>query len=414
MSKDPTNIFILNSLKLPIIEDLYTLSNSTGISLKMIYLLSKNPGNFYTNHKIPKSDGTFRDIYSPNLSLKIIQRWILEEILCNIENSSEATAFKKGLNGPYENAAYHKDSLYFLQMDIKDFFPSITRKQVYYLFKNLGYNKFISNILANLSTLNNKLPQGGVCSPYLSNLICYKMDRRLKGLCSKRDILYTRYADDLTFSCNNKVALRKVKQVVEKIVINEGYLINHKKTRYSSPISPKKITGVTITSQKKLKADRQIKKKVRAMIHKAIVTGDYQHTNKILGYIAYINSIEKDYKEKIISYIEKLIDKQYKHFDKVVKAYNSNKFFRSLPDMTQVDINTQLADEKLKWELGIDVYDYYIFEEYKNMLEQRIDFMDKKGIFDQELKNEFERINDEVASSLEDEITPPKDDDIQF
>lgn len=400
MTKDPTNVFILNSLNLPIIEDLYTLSDATGISLKMIYLLTEKSEDFYTSIRIPKNNGGFRDIYSPNLSLKLIQRWILEEILYKIQSSSEAIAFKKKLNGPYENAFYHKENLYLLQMDIKDFFPSITREKVYYLFKNLGYNKFTSNVLSNLCTLNGKLPQGGVCSPYLSNLICYKMDHRLRGLCSKRDILYTRYADDLTFSCNNKIALRKLQQIVGKIVNDEGYSLNHTKTRFSSPSSTKKITGVTITSDKKLKADKHIKKKVRAMIHYAIVSGNYEKSNEILGYIGYINSIEKNYVKSIIKYIQKLTEKDFKYFNKIVTAYNNNKFFKSLPDMEQEELEKQLEESS---DTEILITDDIVTEFFKHMIEKRKKFFDERELFDQDLEDLYTMFFSDRDDVLEEE-----------
>ncbi|MEN2768064.1 reverse transcriptase domain-containing protein [Ornithinibacillus xuwenensis] len=214
---------------------------------------------------------------------------------------------------------------------ISTFYPSITREKVFILFKNLGYNNYISNILTNICTIYNELPQGGVCSPYISNLVCYKLDRRLIGLCAKRDINYTRFADDLTFSSDNKDVLKKVKNVIIDILYNEGFEINRKKTRFLSPISYKKITGLTINhknnkNKNRLTVNKLYKKKVRAMIHKAIFTGDYSEKNVILGYISYINSIESDFRSKIIRYVHKLI-KNYKH---LVDAYNNNKIFQEL------------------------------------------------------------------------------------
>ena len=44
------------------------------------------------------------------------------------------------------------------------------------------------------------LPQGAPSSPAISNLILRDFDRTVGSWCAQRDIAYTRYCDDLTFS----------------------------------------------------------------------------------------------------------------------------------------------------------------------------------------------------------------------
>lgn len=103
-------------------------------------------------------------------------------------------------------------------MDLKDFFPSVKREQVFNQFLQLGYNTYASNLLTNICTLDGSLPQGAVTSPYLANLVCFKMDIRIAGYCNKRDITYTRYADDLVFSCDNRDMLRKIYGMIRGII----------------------------------------------------------------------------------------------------------------------------------------------------------------------------------------------------
>lgn len=350
MKKNFTNSFILNALNLPIINDFEGLSNSVGISKTLLYLLSKKTFMFYNTFDINKRNGNKREINSPKYSLKLVQRWILVEILEKIKVSTESMAFRKGIgNGCKKNAEYHKYSLYLLQLDINDFFTSIKRERVFYLFKSLGYNSLVANILTNLCTYNGYLPQGGVTSPYLSNLICYKLDKRLKGLSSKRDIFYTRYADDLTFSCDNKVTLRKVKNVIEDIIIDEGFVINPSKTRLLSPSSHKVVTGITVNDSK-IKANKQMKRSVRAMIHNALVSGDYSKINRIIGYVAYINSIEEGYLEKIKAYTNNLIGKEYNYYSDIVESFNKNKIYNDLNDMAYNEFLFMDIDTENEWE----------------------------------------------------------------
>uniref|UniRef100_UPI003FA42189 reverse transcriptase domain-containing protein n=1 Tax=Enterocloster clostridioformis TaxID=1531 RepID=UPI003FA42189 len=69
-----------------------------------------------------------------------------------------------------------------------------------------------------MCVVDDELPQGAVTSLYLANLICRKLDLRIAGYCNKRNIVYTRYADDLTFSCDFRELLRKIYGMVKKIV----------------------------------------------------------------------------------------------------------------------------------------------------------------------------------------------------
>lgn len=333
MIKNFTNSFLQNSLNIPIIQNLDDLSNKIGLSKRILYLMSKKTNYFYNEIFIPKKDGTKRKIYSPSYALKLTQRWILEEILQKIKPSSQSMAFIKGFGtGILKNAKIHKDSLYLLQLDLKDFFTSIKRSRVFYLFQDLGYNKLIANLLTNLCTYKGYLPQGAVTSPYISNLICFKLDKRLNALSNSRDILYSRYADDLTFSCNNKDNLRKLKDFIIQIIKEENFVINEKKTRFLSPKSHRHVTGLTIDN-KKVYVNKKIKKKVRTMIFNSIISGDYADNDTIKGYIAFINSVEKDYKKKVIRYVNKIIKKDIRFFQETVEAFNNNKLFDEIDDM---------------------------------------------------------------------------------
>ncbi|USK34724.1 retron St85 family RNA-directed DNA polymerase [Bacillus sp. F19] len=371
MKNDFTNSFILYSLDLPIIKDYESLSNSIGISKTMLYLLSKKTYLFYNSFDIYKKNGTKREINSPNYSLKLVQRWILAEILEKIKVSDESMAFQKGIgNGSKVNAEHHRYSLYLLQLDIKDFFTSIKRERVFYLFKSLGYNSLVSNTLTNLSTYNGYLPQGGACSPYISNLICYKLDKRLKGLCSKRDILYTRYADDLTFSCDNKMVLRKVKNLIQDIIIDEGFTLNSSKTRLLSPSSHKMVTGITVNDNR-IKASKQMKRKVRAMIHNALVSGDYSKKNIIKGYVSYIDSIEQGYIEKIKNYINRLIKKEeYIFYSDIVESFNENKIFNDINEMIfEVNQFRGITNES-EWEsIEVERFQFLLARNYIDLAE---------------------------------------------
>ncbi|EST13712.1 retron St85 family RNA-directed DNA polymerase [Sporolactobacillus laevolacticus] len=374
MNNTHSNTILLNNLQLPIIHDIFDLSDNTRISDGKLYLLFQFHNYYYNTFFINKKNGKKREISSPQRPLKLLQKWILEEILLNIKVSAESQAFIRKKNGILENALLHKDNLFLLQMDIENFFPSIDDKRIFYFFRQIGYNSFVSDILKNVCTFKGKLPQGGVCSPYLSNLICYSLDRRIAGLCARRDIIYSRYADDLSFSCDNKDNLRKIRPLVELILSKEGFKVNKSKTRFS--FSHKTITGLNIAKDNNnmnvVKVPRKLKRKVRSIIHYSFVSGDFSNQNVVLGYIAFIYSIEPEYISKIIKYIQSLQNKDYKFFSDIVNAFNKSdlakisNFCWNFDDTyeSKIDVEKVLRKYKISDRKDLDLFAEYLPDEY--------------------------------------------------
>jgi len=362
-----TNKFVLETFKLPIMVDIHSFSNIIGLNPSLVFVLSQNTTKYYKKHIIPKRDGSTRLIFEPSYSLKLVQRWLLEEILYNIPVSNYTFGFMKGSSNPLRlNAAMHKDNIFIFKMDMKNFFPSIKKDKIYFLFNEVGYNPTMANILANLCTLDGMLPQGAVTSPCLANLVCRHLDKRISKYCEKREITYTRYADDLTFSCNSKAHLKSIFPVIKTIINSEGFELNEKKTRFLTPKVRKTVTGITLSGGE-LKAPKEMKQKVRAMIHKMIVTGDYTKASKVKGYIAYISSIESEYLFKIKSYIQSFEKKPIIIHKECVDAFNSNKLFKDLTDFTL-----------LKSSDFVEFSEEFSFDEYN--YSERIDYLEKLGI----------------------------------
>lgn len=371
---------IINSLELPYFETMEELSELTRLSTKLLYCLSMKSKKYYKFKHIPKRNGALREISIPSYTLHIVQLWILTKILNKIRPTDRAMAFRKGKDGNFGhkmNAYYHADTLYGLSIDLKDFFSSITANKVYTVFSNLGYNNFASTILTNLCTLEGKLPQGSACSPAISNIVCITLDKRLIGLCEKRGIRYSRYADDMYFSCDDKILLLKNFTIIKKIIKDEGFIINEKKVNFHTPSNKKQITGITVASIRnkdevrfQLKAPRKLKQKIRAEILTCLVSGNYEKKEHILGEISYVNFIEKEneisYKNRVKNYIKKQIPK-IQLFPELVSAYNDNKFFNDLPSIESI-------------KLDFSIYEDYI--DYEYCFIRRKEFIQKNNIHD--------------------------------
>lgn len=353
MSKYPSSL-LMDSLSIPRFSTIDGLSQLTGLSTRLLYCLSMKTDRYYKTVFIDKRRGGKREISIPSYTLHIVQRWILVNILNKLVPTKQAMAFRKGKSfGSKQNAKHHANTLYGLSIDLLDFFPSITAEKVYTIFSGLGYNRFASTILTNLCTLNNKLPQGSACSPAISNLICITLDKRLAGLCEKRGVIYTRYADDMYFSCDDKSLLLRYFPVINSIIEDEGFSINAQKLHFHTPSNRKRITGITIvqrTNQEEyeLKAPKELKRKVRAEIFKCIMSGDYSCRTHILGEISYICYIEEcnslHYLAVIKKYVDKVADKIL-YFPELVSSYNENLFFKDSPPKAILSVDPKTVDE---------------------------------------------------------------------
>jgi len=309
------NPYLLRLLNLPVFSNSRELAEAMHIDPAQIILFNRyaHAGHYYYEYEIPKSNGGSRTINQPGRRLKAIQAWILRNILDKLTPSPHATAFEKGKNLK-DNVVAHSNNSYFLCMDLEDFFPSIKTWRVIHIFSLVGYPTRAAATLGNLCTCKNCLPQGGVTSPSLSNLIAGKLDRRMAGYTSRRNIIYTRYADDMTFSCNNPRVLCRALPMLRKIVKTSGFKVNNKKQRMFGPRRRCLITGlVKNNSEPRFGIGRKKKRHIRAVLHNLIIKGNsddtYRDENSVLGWLNYLKSVDGDSFQQMNNYYEHLKQK---------------------------------------------------------------------------------------------------------
>lgn len=310
---EKTEIIKLNMLGLPVIQNLDDFSVVTHISKYTIYQLSEHSDKYYKTYKIPKKSGGKRKISQPSKKLKGLQSWILVNILNKIQVSPSCKGFRQG-SSILENALPHIGSNTILNLDLKNFFPTITSNQVYNVFKTIGYNKLIATVFTKICTYEETLPQGSPCSPMLANLTAWTLDLRIQGYVGKRGISYTRYADDLSFSGLNPTKVVKIIPMIKEIINDENFTVNHKKTRIASSARAKIVTGLII-NEDSVGIGKQKYKELRAKIHH--LTLPHEQTNEKLlyhvgGWLSYLNSVDKERLKKAKKYISELTKKHPK------------------------------------------------------------------------------------------------------
>ena len=232
---------------IPVVFDFQHLCELLGRTPDFLARATCAPDNFYRTFSIPKKSGGLRTISSPYPSLKECQRWIAQQIVGRLPSHPAATAYHPRSSIISNVAPHLAAGSQVLVVDIKDFFPSISKKRLIGWFAALGYNYEVSIALSSICCLNGHLPQGSPVSPHLSNAICSNLDNRLTGIANHFILRYTRYADDICFS--GSYIPPTVLELVNEAVRQSGFSLNAAKTRVHGPSATSKIvTGINIAS----------------------------------------------------------------------------------------------------------------------------------------------------------------------
>lgn len=258
--------------------------------IRVLYTISNNVENYYKIHKIKKNNGKLRTIYEPSATLKHIQRVILESILNERPISEYACAYHKGLSLK-DNALPHVGKRVVLKLDIEDFFDNIDFIDVYKkCFPEYLFPKSAGMILTYLCTYDEHIPQGAPTSAYISNLVMRDFDELIGKWCCERDISYTRYSDDMTFSGDFNPS--NVIKIVALELKNLGLRLNHKKTHVVKQSSNQLVTGIVVNE--KTQVSRAYRDKIRQEIYyiqKFGIDSHMKHIGSALDKVSYLRSL---------------------------------------------------------------------------------------------------------------------------
>lgn len=247
------------------------------LTLRMLnyYAYSSHNKKRYITFQVPKKKkGEFRTIDAPCVGLKMIQR-ALNLIFQTIYTPHEAAMGFVPHRSVVTNARVHVGQKYVYNIDLKDFFPSITSGR---LFKRLQVapfrmNKKMASLVTDLCCYTNAdgknvLPQGAPTSPTITNFISEHLDRKLSKLARAYGMKYTRYADDITFSCSSNMFAedgkfcKSLRNIIEE---EEHFKINTDKTRLCHSGERQEVTGLTVNEQTNV--TRKYVKQIRIFLH---------------------------------------------------------------------------------------------------------------------------------------------------
>ena len=293
------------------------LSETLGVPAGALARLSFTPNQNYSVFLMPKRSGGFRPIHRPSKELAGVQRLIKRRILDLIPiKSACVTGFRPGMS-ILDNARFHAAKAIVVKFDLKDFFPSISFGRVQYLFQVAGFDYRLAHALAFLTTVREGdpardqggerkrgsrrwLPQGAPTSPGLANLAASQMDSRLEGLGKSLGFVYSRYADDMTFSTGDPTGkVDALKDLVAEIVHECGFRLNDQKTTVMRAPGGRRVTGLIVDGTAP-RVPREQMRRVRAMIHRFRTDPQNAEARKLLGCLSYMRMVNPAQVEKAL------------------------------------------------------------------------------------------------------------------
>jgi hypothetical protein len=316
-----SNHELLQKQKLPIAATAAELAQQMHVPLGQLRYLAfareVSTTSHYHRFTIPKRTGGERLISAPHKKLKAAQHWILEKILEPLALAEQAHGFVPG-RSTVSNAVPHVGAAVVVNVDLRDFFPTVTYKRVKGLFRRLGYSEEVAVVLALICSEPDvtetvldgtkyfvargprRLPQGAPTSPAITNVLCRRLDRRVGGWANKHGFIYTRYADDLTVSTKNREArVGKMLAFLRHVTAAEGFAIHPEKVRVVRRGRRQEVTGVVVNERPGVPRDEL--RRFRALLHqidkhgpagKKWGTGGDVLT-AALGFAAYVAMVDK-------------------------------------------------------------------------------------------------------------------------
>jgi hypothetical protein len=248
----------------------------------------------YRYRWVQKRSGGYRLLETPKPRIKKIQRWVHRSVLSAVPADPSAHGFTLGRSA-LSFAAVHVEQHVVVRMDLADFFGSIVVARVRATFARLGYPDAVASALAGLCCVPTPefvlrsnperdpverhratqrlriphLPQGAPTSPALSNLIAWRLDRRVSGLARAAGAQYSRYADDLAFSGDRAFAraIDRFVVCVGAIAEEEGFALRFRKLRVMRRGTRQQLAGLVVNQRPNV--SRRTYDALRATLHNA-------------------------------------------------------------------------------------------------------------------------------------------------
>ena len=320
---------------LPQLESLEDVANAMELKVWELALLATHNDNGTTDHyirfEIPKKSGGKRRISSPSESLRVAQYWILGNILSKVTPSEIAHGFIPG-RSIASMAEPHKGAPCVVNVDVKDFFPSVIFPRVKALFVSLGFGEGAAWVMGLVCTEpppnrentaveieERQLPQGACTSPALTNILCRRMDKELLDLTEAMGWTVTRYADDIAFSGpdTDRVVVDTLLEQATQIIEAEDFALHPDKLKVCRKGKRQEVCGLVVND--KVGIPREEIRNFRALLHDALKNGpDAANRGRhddfyayIQGFSAYMYMVDSEKAQPYRELVQQIWERYY-------------------------------------------------------------------------------------------------------
>lgn len=283
--------------------DVATFLRPTGLDANALVALGNElqRGNRYRMLRVKKRHGGFRSIAAPDEELKATLKLLRLRLQSVISYDAPQTVFGyvpgRGILG---NASCHLGQPVVLCVDLVDFFGTIGAVKVSESLLRQGLDRSLVDLLLLLVVVNGSLPPGFSTSPLLSNIVFEDTDIALSSLATERNVRYSRYADDLTFSGSDLDD--GFLAVIDEHLKRHGWAVNTRKTRFMRRGGPQYVTGLYVGDPDRPHIPRRVKRRIRAWFHYIALYGyadcdsvaDLPSVGQLLGWVRHVNQVNPE------------------------------------------------------------------------------------------------------------------------
>ncbi|WP_186215963.1 retron St85 family RNA-directed DNA polymerase [Burkholderia gladioli] len=268
----------------------------------------------YKVFEIPKRDGSPRTIAQPAREVKAVQRWLINELRPHLPIHDAVMAYEPGTSIK-KNAETHLRSQFLLKMDFSNFFPSISAEALRLHLELHGGSRYTLADRHAIVRACTWLPErtewtsslqlciGAPSSPLLSNSVMYEFDCVIAEKAQFDGVTYTRYADDITFSSNERSILTLYSDFVNDTLGKLVYpriTVNGSKTVHASRAGRRVVTGLVLTPDGQISVGRDRKRLARSMFHrKTLGLLSAEEAAELDGLLAFIDSVEPGFSDRL-------------------------------------------------------------------------------------------------------------------
>jgi hypothetical protein len=246
--------------------------------------------------KIPKKK--IRMIDGPTGCLLEIQKRIYRRLLRNLEVPTYICGGVKG-RSVLMNVKFHGGAPVIVNLDIQSWFPSITSRHVYRVWRQiLNCSRPLARLLTRLTVFKGRLPQGAPTSTPLANLVLYSIDKPIREAALVAGVGYSAWVDDLPLSGANS---RNLIPIAITTLKRAGFRVARPKLVVLGGSKRKMVNGVIASSVPS--ASKQHRGRIRASLHRLRV-GDVplneraKRVTSIKGSISHLAAINPGQAEK--------------------------------------------------------------------------------------------------------------------